>query len=248
MAANPPAPHETQDGRDEMESSTSRTPIGVISVGESPTVDEEYRADSPKRVGGENASSPTAASITPEAEPEGPQRRQQRQEDDRADLAHASDDGAGTGASSAADTVEPQDPLHEEERGATESITDRRASGEGGGEDVEVFFSTGEDVSSGSGSSQSDSSEGSDSNTSSDDDDGSDNGGSDSDDSDSENEDTEKRVGEEEKEGGEGEEELVYGCSHYRRKCKIVAPCCGKVFWCRHCHNEESEKDIATAQ
>jgi RING finger and CHY zinc finger domain-containing protein 1 len=25
---------------------------------------------------------------------------------------------------------------------------------------------------------------------------------------------------------------------HYRRKCLLVAPCCGEVFWCRHCHNE----------
>ncbi|KAG8655173.1 hypothetical protein MANES_04G013301v8 [Manihot esculenta] len=29
-----------------------------------------------------------------------------------------------------------------------------------------------------------------------------------------------------------------YGCSHYRRKCKIRAPCCNEVFDCRHCHNE----------
>ena len=28
------------------------------------------------------------------------------------------------------------------------------------------------------------------------------------------------------------------GCKHYRRRCKLVAPCCGEVFWCRHCHNE----------
>lgn len=58
-----------------------------------------------------------------------------------------------------------------------------------------------------------------------------------------------------------------YGCAHYRRRCermlggmgaakratvagamprrlphlsrrvKLVAPCCGEVFWCRHCHN-----------
>jgi RING finger/CHY zinc finger protein 1 len=27
------------------------------------------------------------------------------------------------------------------------------------------------------------------------------------------------------------------GCEHYRRRCKLVAPCCGDVFWCRHCHN-----------
>ncbi|KAH1115410.1 hypothetical protein J1N35_008788 [Gossypium stocksii] len=29
-----------------------------------------------------------------------------------------------------------------------------------------------------------------------------------------------------------------YGCSHYRRRCKIRAPCCNEVFCCRHCHNE----------
>ncbi|KAJ0966650.1 hypothetical protein J5N97_023567 [Dioscorea zingiberensis] len=29
-----------------------------------------------------------------------------------------------------------------------------------------------------------------------------------------------------------------FGCLHYRRRCKIRAPCCGDVFDCRHCHNE----------
>eukprot|EP00475_Leptophrys_vorax_P026829 TRINITY_DN38127_c0_g1_i1.p1 TRINITY_DN38127_c0_g1~~TRINITY_DN38127_c0_g1_i1.p1 ORF type:complete len:282 (+),score=-16.71 TRINITY_DN38127_c0_g1_i1:196-1041(+) len=29
-----------------------------------------------------------------------------------------------------------------------------------------------------------------------------------------------------------------YGCAHYRRRCKIRAPCCGEVFGCRHCHND----------
>uniref|UniRef100_A0A7S4R7T6 RING finger and CHY zinc finger domain-containing protein 1 n=2 Tax=Alexandrium monilatum TaxID=311494 RepID=A0A7S4R7T6_9DINO len=28
------------------------------------------------------------------------------------------------------------------------------------------------------------------------------------------------------------------GCRHYRRRCCIVAPCCGEAFWCRHCHND----------
>ncbi|XP_066400618.1 E3 ubiquitin-protein ligase RZFP34-like isoform X3 [Miscanthus floridulus] len=32
-----------------------------------------------------------------------------------------------------------------------------------------------------------------------------------------------------------------YGCAHYRRKCKIRAPCCGEVFDCRHCHNEAKD-------
>ncbi|KAH8949320.1 hypothetical protein BDL97_10G025400 [Sphagnum fallax] len=29
-----------------------------------------------------------------------------------------------------------------------------------------------------------------------------------------------------------------YGCSHYRRRCRIRAPCCDEVFDCRHCHND----------
>ena len=29
-----------------------------------------------------------------------------------------------------------------------------------------------------------------------------------------------------------------HGCQHYRRRCRIVAPCCDQIFWCRHCHNE----------
>ncbi|XP_019465016.1 PREDICTED: E3 ubiquitin-protein ligase MIEL1-like isoform X2 [Lupinus angustifolius] len=29
-----------------------------------------------------------------------------------------------------------------------------------------------------------------------------------------------------------------FGCMHYRRRCKIRAPCCDEVFDCRHCHNE----------
>ncbi|KAI5666419.1 hypothetical protein M9H77_16272 [Catharanthus roseus] len=29
-----------------------------------------------------------------------------------------------------------------------------------------------------------------------------------------------------------------FGCKHYRRRCKIRAPCCNEIFDCRHCHNE----------
>ncbi|KAI6695707.1 hypothetical protein NL676_023417 [Syzygium grande] len=29
-----------------------------------------------------------------------------------------------------------------------------------------------------------------------------------------------------------------HGCKHYQRRCKIRAPCCDRVFACRHCHNE----------
>ena len=31
----------------------------------------------------------------------------------------------------------------------------------------------------------------------------------------------------------------MLGCKHYQRGCKFVSPCCGDIFWCRHCHNEE---------
>ncbi|EXC34704.1 RING finger and CHY zinc finger domain-containing protein 1 [Morus notabilis] len=31
---------------------------------------------------------------------------------------------------------------------------------------------------------------------------------------------------------------LQHGCEHYKRRCKIRAPCCDQIFSCRHCHNE----------
>lgn len=31
---------------------------------------------------------------------------------------------------------------------------------------------------------------------------------------------------------------MKYGCAHYRRRCRIRAPCCNEIFDCRHCHNE----------
>ncbi|KAF7456165.1 CHY zinc finger domain-containing protein [Cryptosporidium felis] len=33
----------------------------------------------------------------------------------------------------------------------------------------------------------------------------------------------------------------MYGCKHYSSKCRIIAPCCEKEYWCRHCHNEDQE-------
>ncbi|KAK1265541.1 hypothetical protein QJS04_geneDACA021306 [Acorus gramineus] len=36
---------------------------------------------------------------------------------------------------------------------------------------------------------------------------------------------------------------LLYGCHHYRRRCRIRAPCCNEIFDCRHCHNEAKELD-----
>ncbi|WVZ03353.1 hypothetical protein V8G54_024159 [Vigna mungo] len=34
-----------------------------------------------------------------------------------------------------------------------------------------------------------------------------------------------------------------FGCTHYRRRCKIRAPCCDEVFDCRHCHNEAKNSE-----
>lgn len=31
---------------------------------------------------------------------------------------------------------------------------------------------------------------------------------------------------------------LFSRCKHYRRRCKIRAPCCNEIYSCRHCHNE----------
>jgi RING finger and CHY zinc finger domain-containing protein 1 len=30
-----------------------------------------------------------------------------------------------------------------------------------------------------------------------------------------------------------------YGCEHYKRKCKLIMPCCNKAFSCRICHDNE---------
>ncbi|CAJ1944002.1 unnamed protein product [Sphenostylis stenocarpa] len=37
---------------------------------------------------------------------------------------------------------------------------------------------------------------------------------------------------------------LIYGCKHYKRNCKLFAPCCNQLHTCIHCHNEESDHSI----
>jgi len=32
--------------------------------------------------------------------------------------------------------------------------------------------------------------------------------------------------------------DLTFGCSHYKRKCKLIAPCCDTAYNCRFCHDE----------
>ncbi|CAL0330170.1 unnamed protein product [Lupinus luteus] len=36
---------------------------------------------------------------------------------------------------------------------------------------------------------------------------------------------------------------LIHGCKHYKRNCKLLAPCCNQLHTCIHCHNEVSEPD-----
>jgi len=36
------------------------------------------------------------------------------------------------------------------------------------------------------------------------------------------------------------QQDTVAVCTHYERNCNVVAPCCGKVFGCRICHDELS--------
>uniref|UniRef100_A0A0E0HHT9 Uncharacterized protein n=1 Tax=Oryza nivara TaxID=4536 RepID=A0A0E0HHT9_ORYNI len=36
-------------------------------------------------------------------------------------------------------------------------------------------------------------------------------------------------------------ENQIFGCEHYKRKCKLVAACCNKLFTCRFCHDKVSD-------
>ena len=38
--------------------------------------------------------------------------------------------------------------------------------------------------------------------------------------------------------------ENIYGCNHYLRRCKILAPCCNKIYTCRLCHDENETHNI----
>ncbi|XP_061358857.1 zinc finger protein BRUTUS-like At1g18910 [Gastrolobium bilobum] len=37
---------------------------------------------------------------------------------------------------------------------------------------------------------------------------------------------------------------LIHGCKHYKRNCKLFAPCCNQLHTCVHCHNEVSDHSI----
>lgn len=46
----------------------------------------------------------------------------------------------------------------------------------------------------------------------------------------------------------ESDDETFYGCHHYERKCKIISPCCQKIYNCRLCHNENESHEINRKQ
>ncbi|XP_023002699.1 zinc finger protein BRUTUS-like [Cucurbita maxima] len=39
-------------------------------------------------------------------------------------------------------------------------------------------------------------------------------------------------------------EKKVFGCEHYKRNCKLLAACCGKLFTCRFCHDNVSDHSM----
>lgn len=48
------------------------------------------------------------------------------------------------------------------------------------------------------------------------------------------------------KAGGGGEGGRVLGCPHYDRGCKLMAPCCGKLYVCRLCHDADLSRPCST--
>mmetsp|Transcript_10790 Transcript_10790/g.14059 ORF Transcript_10790/g.14059 Transcript_10790/m.14059 type:complete len:540 (+) Transcript_10790:274-1893(+) len=42
----------------------------------------------------------------------------------------------------------------------------------------------------------------------------------------------------------DSEQVTSLGCKHYRRKCKILSPCCNQFFGCRLCHDEYFENSM----
>ncbi|KAJ0255812.1 Zinc finger protein BRUTUS-like [Hirschfeldia incana] len=41
---------------------------------------------------------------------------------------------------------------------------------------------------------------------------------------------------------------LVFGCKHYKRNCKLLAPCCDQLFTCIRCHDEEADHSVDRKQ
>ncbi|VVA91823.1 unnamed protein product [Arabis nemorensis] len=41
---------------------------------------------------------------------------------------------------------------------------------------------------------------------------------------------------------------LIFGCKHYKRSCKLLAPCCNQLFTCIRCHDEEADHSVDRKQ
>lgn len=37
---------------------------------------------------------------------------------------------------------------------------------------------------------------------------------------------------------------LIFGCKHYKRNCKLLAPCCNKLYTCIRCHDELTDHSL----
>ncbi|KAK4350486.1 hypothetical protein RND71_029799 [Anisodus tanguticus] len=40
------------------------------------------------------------------------------------------------------------------------------------------------------------------------------------------------------------EQESIFGCNHYKRNNKLLAPCCKKLFTCIRCHDETTDHSL----
>lgn len=36
----------------------------------------------------------------------------------------------------------------------------------------------------------------------------------------------------------------TFGCEHYKRNCKLLAPCCNKLFTCIRCHDDLTDHSV----
>lgn len=36
----------------------------------------------------------------------------------------------------------------------------------------------------------------------------------------------------------------TFGCKHYKRNCKLLAPCCNKLYTCIRCHDDLEDHSV----
>lgn len=37
---------------------------------------------------------------------------------------------------------------------------------------------------------------------------------------------------------------LTFGCKHYKRNCKLLAPCCNTLYTCIRCHDDLTDHSL----